>query len=316
LLCASWISIQSHPGKGKDQQQDKVSSADTTIKKHNKRTTRTAKKTVTPELDVAREAEISEEEEFEVVVAPEPFTYVPPVVVEVPQLLEMEELIAPTPPIEVAINLAMDTIPPVKWGPNRDWEKFSKEFELKFKEQFGDFYEQHQEDLQKMMQEFKNDFQFRYDDKWSKEINSTMKPRADLVKVQAKMMKLQKDRIVIQQKAMKIQDEAIVSQKIMKIQDEAMVKQKAMKMDMEKQFQYMERQHGEVEKKLKSMEENVERFEKALHEQLVKDGYLKSDEKINNMQWSDEGIEINNIKIKESDLPHYQDLHDRYFHIK
>jgi bla regulator protein blaR1 len=301
LLCASWISIQSRPEKGKDQQQDKISSADTTIKKHNKGATRSAKKTITPEPDAAREAEISEEE-FDVVEVPEPFIYIPPVEVEIPSLPGMEELIAPFPPIEVEINLDMDTIPPAKWGPNRDWEKFSKEFELKFKKQFGDFYEQHQEDLQKMMQEFKHDFQFRYDDKWSKEMNTKMKAQGELLKVQAKVMKLQ--------------NKAMIPQKAMKIQDEAKVKQKAMKMDMEKQFQYQEKQLEEVEKKLKSMEENLARFEKALQEQLIQDGYLKSDEKINDMHWNDEGIEINDIKIKESDLPRYKDLHDKYFYIK
>jgi bla regulator protein BlaR1 len=287
LLCASWISIQSHPGKGKDQQQDKIFSADTTIKKHNKPTP--PKKITIPEPNVAPEVEISEEE-FDVVEVAEPFVYIPSVAVEIPPLPEMVELIAPIPAIEVDIDLAMDTIPFVKWGPNRDWEKFSEEFESKFKEQFGC------KTKEKVI------------------IHEKAMKIQDEAMLQQKVIKIQ-DGAMAMQKAMKIQDKATLQQKIIKL-DESMVKQKAMKMDMEKQFQYMEKQREEVEQKVNLLEENLERFQTALQEQLVKDGYLKNDEKINNMQWSDEGIEINNIKIKESDLPRYQDLHDKYFHLK
>jgi bla regulator protein BlaR1 len=286
LLCASWISIQSRPEKAKDQQQDKISSADTTIKKHNKGAIRSPKKPPTPEPAAVREIEISEDEEFDVVEAPEPFVYIP-VEIDIPPFPEMEDLI---PPIDVDINLTMDTIPFMKWEPTRDWEKFSEEFESKFKEQFGC------KTREKVI------------------IQKAMKIQ-DEAMLQQKIIKVQ-NASMVRQKAMKTQDMAMLQQKIIKIQDESMVRQKAMKIDLDKQFQYMEKQHEDMEKKLKSMEENVERFEKALHEQLIHDGYLKSDEKINSMHWSNEGIEINDIKIKESDLPRYQELHDKYFYIK
>jgi bla regulator protein BlaR1 len=292
LLCASWISIQSRPEKMKDPQQNKISSADTTIKKHNKRAIRSPKKPPTPEPDAVREIEISEDEEFDVVEAPEPFVYIP-VEIEIPPFPEMEDLIppiSPIHPIDVDINLAMDTIPFMKWGPNRDWEKFSEEFESKFKEQFGC------KTKEKVI------------------IQKAMKIQ-DKAMLQQKIIKVQ-DESMVRQKAMKTQDMAMLQQKIIKIQDESMVRQKAMKIALDKQFQYMEKQHEDMGKKLKSMEENVGRFEKALHEQLIHDGYLKSDEKINSMHWSNEGIEINDIKIKESDLPRYQELHDKYFYIK
>jgi bla regulator protein BlaR1 len=289
LLCASWISFQSRPEKAKDQQQDKISSADTTIKKHNKGAIRSPKKPPTPEPAAVREIEISEDEEFDVVEAPEPFVYIP-VEIEIPPFPEMEDLIPPIHPIDVDINLAMDTIPFMNWGPNRDWEKFSEEFESKFKEQFGC------KTKEKVI------------------IQKAMKIQ-DEAMLQHKIIKVQ-DASMVRQKAMKTQDMAMLQQKIIKIQDESTVRQKAMKIDLDKQFQYMEKQHEDMEKKLKSMEENVERFEKALHEQLIHDGYLKSDEKINSMHWSNEGIEINDIKIKESDLPRYQELHDKYFYIK
>lgn len=88
---------------------------------------------------------------------------------------------------------------------------------------------------------------------------------------------------------------------------------------MHRQFEYIHRQHeeegGKMEEKMKRMEENIARFEKALQEELVKDGYLKSDDKIRNVEWSDTGeIKVNDFEIKDKDKGRYMELHRKFFH--
>ena len=48
--------------------------------------------------------------------------------------------------------------------------------------------------------------------------------------------------------------------------------------------------------------------EKALREQLVKDGYLEADEKIKSIEINDEIIKINDKEIKESDQKKYREI--------
>jgi len=64
----------------------------------------------------------------------------------------------------------------------------------------------------------------------------------------------------------------------------------------------------QLDQQIKVMEERSWNVEKALREQLVKDGYLGSDEKIKSIEINDESIKINDKKIKDSDQKKYRDL--------
>ena len=65
---------------------------------------------------------------------------------------------------------------------------------------------------------------------------------------------------------------------------------------------------------MRVFEEKMKKFELELKEELVRDGYLKSADKIQQMQWDEDGnIEINGEKIKESDSKKYKKLHQKYF---
>ena len=59
-------------------------------------------------------------------------------------------------------------------------------------------------------------------------------------------------------------------------------------------------------------EHNFQMYEKALHDQLVRDGYLSQKEMIRSMEWSDSTFKVNGKEIKEGDRKKYQDLHDQY----
>jgi len=69
-----------------------------------------------------------------------------------------------------------------------------------------------------------------------------------------------------------------------------------------------------MEEKMKVFGQNMNAFEADLQQQLISDGYLSKDEKIRNMNWTDDGdITINGTKIKSSDAQKYRDLHHKYF---
>lgn len=59
-------------------------------------------------------------------------------------------------------------------------------------------------------------------------------------------------------------------------------------------------------------ENRVKDFEEAAQKELVKDGYLKANEKIESMSWSDDEIEFNGKSIKKEHLDKYQDLKEKY----
>lgn len=340
LLCASWVTVRTQPTE-KIERQDNVVSADTTIRKHSRR--------LRSKDDIQVETEIVEEplkmmEEVEVdETFPIPFGLVPPIPdLEIPELdfeaMAMPVELMPPFPAEfdfstIDIHIHLDTVPTKMWTKqNQDWQKFSDEFETKFKDQFGDFYQNHQEEFQKMMQEFRDNFAFRYDDQWTTELKvakehiiaeKEMLKKAHEVHVKAEKeaMKAHEEGIKAQKVALKVQADAMKEVKVRheEMTAEAIKAQKLAIEDMSRQFEFINRQHeeevGNMEKKVKLMEESVARFEKALQEQLVQDGYLKSDDKIRNVEWSDTGvIKINDFEIRDEDKAKYMELHNKFFH--
>lgn len=344
LLCASWVTVRTQPTE-KIERQDNVVSADTTIKKH-PRPPR-SKDNIQVETEIVEEPQKMMEEVEADETFPIPFGAVPPIPdLEIPEFdfEAMAMSLEPMPPVPAMdfdfntmdIQIHLDTVPPKIWiKKSEDWQKFSEEFEMKFKDQFGDFYQNHQEEFQKMMQEFSDNFAFRYDDQWTTE----MKVAKEHIKAEKEMLKkVQEVHVKVEQEAMKAakkaNEDGLKAQKIavkaqadavkeIKVHHEEMIakavkQQKLAIEDMNRQFDYIklhEEEVGRMEKKVKLMEENVARFEKALQDQLVNDGYLKSDEKIRNVEWSDTGvIKINDFEIKDEDKAKYMELHNKFFH--
>ena len=63
---------------------------------------------------------------------------------------------------------------------------------------------------------------------------------------------------------------------------------------------------------VKAMERSIHSFQKELRDQLIKDGYLEADEKINSIEIKDEQIRINKTEIKPSDQKKYQQLLEKF----
>ena len=74
-----------------------------------------------------------------------------------------------------------------------------------------------------------------------------------------------------------------------------------------------ERSHLEFEMRMKALEESNRLFEEKMKEELIKDGYLGKDEKLETMHWQNGKIEINGKKIKPEDEKKYNEIHDKRF---
>lgn len=59
-------------------------------------------------------------------------------------------------------------------------------------------------------------------------------------------------------------------------------------------------------------QDNFQKYEEALRDALVRDGYLSKHENIMSMQWSDDTFKVNGKEIRAADRKKYQDIHDKY----
>lgn len=294
LVCASWFSIQKGSGESKTLADDKVVAADTSIRKKQKAASYSRKKTTPVTPDGKFKEEIVEDYDgdddlrpmtdemtsFDVVIPPIPDFDFPPAL-ELPGLAEVA--IPPFPDMA----FSFDTIPPYRLSP-RDWQTFEKEFTQQFQEKFGNFYQENQGQFQEMMTEFERNFALR---------EETI---AELEALNRIELDFERNAQVLAQ-----------HEKSMRKHEEHMREFDEQMRDWEKKND----QHlKELEKNMKSLEEKMKNFSKKLKDELVQDGYLKESDEIREMHWDDDGnIEINDIKIKDSDLKKYRALHKKYF---
>lgn len=290
LMCASWLTM-SRSEKATIQHtndDEKQVQSDTTIKNKNKSASYSRKVITTTDENGVTHEEVVENRDDEDVIAP-----VAPldVTMEIPPMPAFPDF--PAFPVMMNINLSLDSIPPVPAAPafewsNHQWEEAAQEFERSFKEKFSEFYKTHEADFEKMMEELKT----KYDDKHVDQIRVEL----DEINLSHKMAAIEKE--------MEAREEAIAAmEKAMAAQAESM---KRWEKDHEHQMQ-------RLELKMKAQEENMQKFEAELSKELVKDGYIKKDEKLKNINWSKDGaIRINGKEIKNSDKDKYQKLYKKY----
>lgn len=190
------------------------------------------------------------------------------------------EMVPPIPDMshvnfEYTFDSSFDTL-----GPNMG--NFSAEFEKMFSERFSDFYKNHEEEISKMMQELNEKMQ-----------DSNLEFNFH-------------DNIVINKK--------MIEQQVAQIEKINMQQHKMQMQKMEEQM-HKDQEHNmeRMNEKMRKMEINMQAFENELRDQLLKDGYLKKDEKIKNLHFDQDGnIEINGTKIKEKDKPKYKAIQDKF----
>jgi bla regulator protein BlaR1 len=175
------------------------------------------------------------------------------------------------------------------WNHDGNWEEFSEAFEKSFKERFGDFYKGNEKEFEAMMEELEKKFNDP-DGEWHKRMEEAMKR--------------QEEAMERHQEAMERHREAEVHQKMAAIEHDKMATH----------MKKVEEEMARVGEKMKELEKNLKAFQEEVTVQLVKDGYLKKGEKIESMNWDDDGtIKINGKEIQEKDMAKYREIHKKHF---
>lgn len=303
LICASWLTIKS-PNVD-DESYDSLAAGDTTKPKESPRRTtvvrdREGLEILIPDAPDAPKG-IEPMEEIKALWAPAQFEQLE----EIEALAELEEMegLDVFPHIAIAPDMFVwDTIPGERFESSMgepDWETFSEEFQVKFKEKFADFYKTHGIEMEKLMQEAKAEMRQKNRDEFAVHEIEQSKYAAEF---QRDQMQRQKEMMVYQRKAMEesnhMQHE--VMQKQAQEMKEVAVAHEKVARDL------MQEQH--------KMEEKMKKLEKELKVELVKDGYIDKDEKISTINWDGDGnLTVNGKKIKESDGKKYRKLYSKHF---
>lgn len=195
--------------------------------------------------------------------------------------------------------IGFDTLPDMtgfRFDMNMNEEQmrgFEKMFKEEFQKKFGDFYSKNQVEMEKMMADMHEKMA-----KMEEHIAfvPAMPPYPAHEMEQAKLAQLQAEEAMHQADLhMKInEDQMRRNEEVMKMNEEIMHRHEA---------------------DMKVMEEKMQKFEKELTEMLTKDGYLKKGTKLNgvNFNFTESGITVNGEKIKASDEKKYRELNHKYF---
>ncbi len=284
LLCASWLTIEQENGL----QNGPINSQDTVIKKNEK----SAKYFRNRITNVDEKGEPHEEisEKFEGYESLRPLMGLN-VIPDVSDILPAStfppaEVTPVIPPLD--FDMLLDSLPHRGFLSRDDqqWEEFSKAFQEKFREKFEEFYSSHGRDLEIMMKELEHKF------------NSADFPSMEQFELSQKDL----------EKAARMREETLQHMHEFQNQD-AM---KDLQRDMEILHENLARIHAE-DLMIQSDHEDFQKYDEALRELLIKDGYLSKDEPIKNLEWNDDdSFMVNGVEIKTSDKKKYQALHDKY----
>ncbi|MEX2230890.1 MAG: M56 family metallopeptidase [Cyclobacteriaceae bacterium] len=198
-------------------------------------------------------------------------------------------MVIPVPPVDpvlpdVELEAIPDTIPfGLHFKDRKQWEKFSKDFEEKFKTRFEDSYSKHQAGLSEIMKEMQEKFQSQ---DW------------------------------LAMEHFRFPDEAIL-----KAQEDAL--RNLEDFETHHTFKDLHKNLETLQENLEHMQNldlgrwdhdgYLQKYDDALRKQLISDGYLSENEPVERMEWNDDSFKVNGTEIKDSDRKKYRDLHDKYF---
>jgi bla regulator protein BlaR1 len=312
LVCASWLTINSDK---QTKQNHSVAQSDTT-KKKSKSASYSRSTIVTYDKDGKPHEEIKEEYtgdgEFRPVLAPLEIADIvdfslPPV-----EMIDIESFELPMSPMPAFFNMGIDTlpVPGVGFRNRHDVEEFSKAFQEKFREQFSDFYKSNEKEFQKMIEQLEEKMEKNIDENdqlvWRDRELSIEEQRQMETEIQRAHEGMSRN----------MNEDMLEAKKQIERQMEIMREQqgeglRSMELAMADQREQMK----QIEAEMQATQEKMQAFEKELKEQLVKDGYVKKDEKIENIRWNDdaESMEVNGNKIKPEHRAKYKSIHRKYF---
>ncbi|MFO7257530.1 MAG: M56 family metallopeptidase [Bacteroidota bacterium] len=192
----------------------------------------------------------------------------------------------------------IDSMPPFR----DDVKAFRQELEKMFQDRFSDFYKQHSEDIQSMMDRLQEKFN---DESWHESLERQMR---DMQRQMEQMMQRMKESKLLNET--RLQEEALRHQAMQMHQlnklkpvytrqhhDQLIAAHKQMELANRQLHTLMKKQHA---------------FNEALRDELVKDGYLGKDEKLYSVRWTNDSMEVNGKKVKPKDVKKYKKLSDKF----
>ena len=188
-----------------------------------------------------------------------------------------------------------------------DWEEFSEEFEKNFKSKFGEFYEKNEKDtscngvfarqqahIQKMMDEIQGRLNSRLDGDWEIRMNEMAAKQEEWARVHAEKWAQQAEKMY--------RDDGFIKNLSEDAKRQAEI--------FHKEFEI---RHKEFEKIHKEFETKTRAFEEELKQELINDGYLKKDEKLENIHWHNGKLDINGERVNSEDEKKYNEIREKYF---
>lgn len=158
--------------------------------------------------------------------------------------------------------------------------EYKQEFMERFKERFGEFYAKNQAELEKMMAEFEKE---KFGDMDLAHLDANLKAHEEMAKRHQEL------------------DLAHAAQ-LRKHEQQMNAQMKAWEKENEKRMQ-------KFEMEMKEFNKEIEAFNEKIRIELVRDGYLDKDEKLNQIRIIDnELIEVNGKPIKQADFNKYREL--------
>ena len=183
--------------------------------------------------------------------------------------------------------------PHFDWN-DKDWEKFSQEFEEKFRSRFGDFYEKNESDIQKMMDEIQQNLNTKFGEDFEAKMHAFGQKHEQWAQDQAERFAQQAEKM------------ALRGDHFEKLGED-------MQRFSENFHEEFEQNQKEFEKQQKAFEEKSRNFQNVLKEELRKDGYLDDGEKLEAIQFYNGALKINGEPIKPEHQKKYDELREKYF---
>lgn len=305
VACASWLSAQSPAGQYSQRQLavgQKKAPADTTKNKKEKQGIYVRKSITTIDENGNPRTEVTEnfegDEQLRPVLAMPHFHFD---VSSADQNFDMlDSTFIPFNNFDSFGTLMQFHFPSDTFPESGDWENYAREFEKMFHERFGDFYDAHEEDMKKMLEDL--DIKFKSMDFDMRDVHPEINEELQQQMVEAKkrlghLHHLQEFNQEAVNRQIDMQMKASADQ-IRQLQLAQELQLKALAMDEERINAFT---HG---------------FEREFEQQLRKDGYLGKNEKIETLRWDEDkdhlAITVNGKEIKEKDKKKYKALHDDF----
>lgn len=189
-----------------------------------------------------------------------------------------------------------------------DVDAFRQEFETMFKEKYSDFYKDHAQDLEGMMDKIEEKFQrFQEDTTWQRELRRSMR------EVERNMEGL-RERM---ERTHKHNDGAMLRHRDSLQKHQAMLFEVQEKMLANQQWQQNElavatARMQQAQQKMQLQIQKRHNVMENLRRQLIKDGYLGEDEPLKSLHWSNEGMKVNGRNVRPKDVKRYEKLNKNW----